>query len=405
MRRAIWGGLTVLVLAVLAVLGFLATHERVPEREIVFPAAEVRADRFLAATRLLRRLDIRVQRQRGFERPLPDPAGRVYLLAAPRGYLSQDAVAALRQAVEQGGHLVVESEALDKADPVFEAFGIARKALPKREDDTEFDDWSTFTNRLDPLPFNSPGLVEADWVAGEPLRVGMRGGEDLSIEGAVEWQMIGDLGEVRALHFRLGAGRVTAVNDIRFATNWGLGRNDEAEFLVQLLQLGGPPKALVILEPELPGLLAWLIEHAWRALLGLAVLVVLSLWIALPRRGRLLGDPELARRRLGEHLAASGRLVHAGGGDAALASALRTEARQRLQRHHPELAALAPSEQVRFSVERLKLSRRHAQRLFDPASQGEELMTLARAARALLLALEPRRPSTNPLYPSGSETR
>jgi hypothetical protein len=405
MRRAIWGGLAVLVLAVLAVMGFLATHERVPEQEIVFPAAETRADRFLAATRLLRRLEIPVQRQRGFERPLPDPAGRVYLLAAGRGFLSPSAIDALLQAVEQGGHLIVESEALANPDPVFDALGITREELPKREDEQAFDDWSHFSNRLDPLPLDSPGLVEADWVAGEPLRVGMRGGEDLSIAGEAEWQMVGDLGEVRALHFRLGSGRVTAVNDIRFATNWGLGRNDEAEFLWQLLELAGGPKALVILEPEVPGLLAWLLEHAWRALLGLAVLVVLALWIAMPRRGRLLGDPELARRRLGEHLAASGRLVHAGGGDVALASALRTEARQRLQRHHPELTALAPPEQVRFAVERLKLARRHAQLLFDPASQGEELLTLARAARALLLALEPRRPSTNPLYPSGSQTR
>jgi hypothetical protein len=405
MRRAIWGGLAVLVLAVLAVIGFLATHERVPEQEIVFPAAEARADRFLAATRMLRRLDIRVQRQRGFERPLPDPAGRVYLLAAPRGFLSEDAIAALLQAVGQGGHLIVESEAIDNDDPLFEAFGIARKELPEREDEEDFDDWSDFTNRLDPLPLDSPGLVEADWVDGEPLRVGMRGGEDLSIEGAPEWLMVGDQGEVRALHFRLGAGRVTAVNDIRFATNWGLGRNDDAEFLLQLLRLGGEPRVLVILEPELPGLLAWLLEHAWRALLGLAILVVLALWMAMPRRGRLRADPELARRRLGEHLAASGRLVHAGGGDAMLAAALRTEARQRLQRHHPELAALAPPEQVRFVVERLKLARRHAQLLFDPASQDPELLTLARAGRALLLALEPRRPSTNPLYPSGSETR
>lgn len=404
MRRLVWGIVAVLGMAVMAVVGFLATHERVSEQEIVWPAPEARADRFLAATRLLRRLEIPVQRQRGFERALPDPAGRVYLLAASRGFLSQDALAALVQAVEQGGHLIVESEAIDDADPVFDAFGIRRDPVPEREDEIDIDDWSDFSNRRDPLPAGSPGLVEADWVAGPPLRVGMRGGEDLSIEGDSEWTMVGDLGEVRALHFRRGGGRVTAVNDARFATNWGLGRNDEAEFLLRLLRLGGEPRALVILEPEVPGLIPWLLQHAWRALAGLVLLIGLAIWSAMPRRGRLRADPELARRRLGEHLSASGRLVHAGGGDDALAAALRSEAQHCLKRHHPELAGLPPAEQLRFVVERLKLPRRHAQALIDPATPGGDVLTLARAARGLLLVLEPNRPSSNPLYHPGSES-
>jgi hypothetical protein len=38
------------------------------------------------------------------------------------------------------------------------------------------------------------------------------------------------------LQFRLGEGLVTAVNDIEFAENWQIGRNDNAEFLWRLLQ-------------------------------------------------------------------------------------------------------------------------------------------------------------------------
>jgi hypothetical protein len=76
-----------------------------------------------------------------------------------------------------------------------------------------------------------------------------------------------------------------------------------------------------------------------------ALLLVVWLWRIAPRFGPMAPDPAPARRRLLDHLRASGRFQWSAGGAAALAESAREAALRRLARAQTDFAALAPAEQ------------------------------------------------------------
>lgn len=391
MRRGLATVLLLGLLLGLAALWFVRSYERREVSTPVPPQEQAWNNRFLAAARLLERFGVRSRYEVGLEGAPRYAAGSVIVLPAPRGHVSAAALARLRAAVQDGAHLIVESERTGSGDPVFDAFGL-RRAEPDRRSCQDAVGWDLgdWGDRREQIAVTSSSLLRVDSLGEPALRAAVAGAESLSSAEPPLWQLSGCDG-VRVLHRELGRGRLTAINDLRFAANWDLARADNAEFLWRLLQLGGAPAEVVFHGPPEGGLGQWLGRHAWRVLASLAVLVVLWLWSRMPRFGPVRADPEPVRRRLLEHLRASGRLLWSQQARAELARAAREAALTRVAREHPHARALAPADLVAFLQQRYGLPRLMAQAVVDASlpADAAAFIALARACRALHAA--PRR--------------
>lgn len=349
MRRAIWFTAASLAVVLLLAILFLYGFERVVEDEWRGPRAEAFANRWLAAERLLQRLGVPSRRVTTVEAEASD--GVVLVMAARRGAMSAATLEQLEQLVREGGHLIVESEPFAARDPVFDHFAIGRLEVEYEYLDDEHED-DGIRQRLpfefrDLLAANPPGsaLIPIALPGSEPLVALMSGGEDLYATEAT--YSVEHEGTTALLQLELGRGRVTALNDIQFLGNWQIGRNDHAELFWRLIAPGGKaPLRVLFYRGERIGLGAWLRQHALPALGGLALLVALALWHAIPRFGPIAPDPERARRRLLDHLRASGRLLWSAGQRDTLIEAAKTSALARVRAHHPHFALLDVGERA-----------------------------------------------------------
>ena len=115
--------------------------------------------------------------------------------------------------------------------------------------------------------------------------------------------------------------------------------HDHAELLWQLLDARRRRASCgVYCRPERLSLWGFLKEHAAPALAAGAALLVLWLWRIAPRFGPVAPDAPPARRRLLDHLRASGRYYWAKGLRARLVVAARDAALRRIARAQPDFA-------------------------------------------------------------------
>jgi hypothetical protein len=384
MKQRFWVAFAIAVLIALLATFVITQYEEVSESEAVPPSAEARRDRFLLATRLFERLDIATDRVGTLDSAEALPADAMLVVPAQRGVISRTGIERLMRFVEDGGHLVVESERHGLDDPVYDAFGIARVEYDW-DDDGPWDmgEYDAADKQAE-YPADWVGVVAIRVDSGAPaLRVLMRGGEALTATTKPLWKA-SDRGGVRALAVVVGRGRVTAVNDIGFATNFDLARADNAEFLSTLARSGGSTRVLFY-RGHTETLGQWLVRNAWAVLLALAALIVLWLWRVMPRFGPLLPDPEPVRRRLLDHLSASGRFFWSRGQRNRLVVAACRHAQAALLRRHPHLRGALDAEQAAFIARRFGIAPATAQRIIEPplVRDARELIELTRACADL----------------------
>lgn len=363
----------------LAVAWFLASHERAPRTEPIRPSAEAWVDHFLVARRLLDGFAIAQRNLDTIEAELPEGAA-VIVLPAGRGVVSPGALQRLQDSVAAGAHLIVESEEAE-LDPVLDAFGIVRVGA---DDDNYSREWwrSRWMLRTQSGVLDASELLTIERKESPPLRVTLHGPHTLESLYPTLWEARrGD--DVRALQLAHGEGRVTVVDDLGFAYNFVIGRNDNAEFLLWLVADPRPPAEVVFVAQRNTGLWPWLRDNAWTALIGLGLLLAVWLWSLAPRFGPLLPDPEPARRRLLDHLRASGRLLWAGRAGSELAAQGQAYALDAWERHYPHVRLLQPAARI-AQLQLAGLSLEQAQSLLGPAAtDGPALAAQMRAARAL----------------------
>jgi len=384
MKRVL-GLLAFVAFLTLGVLWFVQTHEQREVNTPVPPQQEAFEDKFLAAQRLLAKFEVKSRSVTGLETRYDIAPDAVLVLPAPRGMLSKEGAQRLREQVEQGGNLIVESESHEIGDVMLDTLQVTRTEHDLKPcSEPYFGEYASWRDRTQSASVKSMQLLDVDVLDGAPIRASMAGGETLSMEGETAWQLAGCDG-VRALHFALGQGRVTVVNDISFVTNWGIGRNDNAEFFWRLAQQGGKPGEVVFMGPTQAGLWSWLNMHAWRALAASAMLIMLWLWSLAPRFGPLRPDPEPVRRRLLDHLRANGRLLWQLGAKGELARAARELALARIAQEHPHARTLSTQDFSALLERRYQLPRAWIGLLLPGASANtpQSFLALIRACRVL----------------------
>ncbi|MGE0874579.1 MAG: DUF4350 domain-containing protein [Burkholderiales bacterium] len=339
--------------------------EHVPQRVWVGFQGEARRNPWHAAELLLARMGRQVQPARSVPALKALPADGVLLLPRRLGAISVAEQRALLDWVARGGHLIVEAEAPRQPDPILDALGVTRRTL----------------NARGPSRFVYPVLPGAP----APLKVEI--GEWRTLEAKAKALAFKGTQATYLLHLEHGAGRVSAITDLGFAGNLAIRHHDHAGFLWRLVQMKpGAGTVSFFHSPVRLSLTAWLQEHAWTAIVAGALLLALWLWRIVPRFGPVAPDPEPARRRLLDHLRASGRFQWSAGGGAELAEAAREAALRHVMRAHPEFAALDGAEREARLAALFALAPEDARRVLHPATHARHAAHAPHIAPAALVA-------------------
>jgi hypothetical protein len=251
--------------------------------------------------------------------------------------------------VKGGGHLIVAArpdpsgtaKGIDASDPLLKALGIETQRYGETGEVAEIV--QTIADKV----LESRKTTTVDFDAGEhPVEVAFTPRQRLATEADYDHLAEDDLGSA-VLHATLGAGRVTVLCDISPLQNARIGKHDHAEFLWRLIRLGpmGRPVRIVF-DEEMPALPAWLWHHAREAVIALALLLLAFMWNRVRRFGPLIDLPPPARRRLLEHIEASGQFLWRNGERPYLIEAVRRAVDAAAARRHPGWESLSPEERT-----------------------------------------------------------
>jgi len=375
------------------VIGMLYAFDEVRVNRPIAPVPEVRRNEYLGAMRSLEKLGLKADRIGVLDAVSGSNAVDVLIVKADRPIVTERTRTRLRQFVEQGGVLVFETNYVYDDDPLADAFGVTRGDVDydaieddvedhgneddfvDGDDDTaddessdeESEEWDEDAfadienefaadsprDRLKNRRFADEHLRRIKWPGGDILLVHLYGAESLSrfrTEPLHE-----DRSGVHVIKFGLGKGNVVVINDFDFMTNFEIARNDHAEFLWRIIQLHDDPKRVLFYHADRQHLGDWLAKHAWAPLWMIGLLVFLLIWRGMPRFGPVADDPEPVRRRLLDHLRATGNfLARANQREEISQSALRVVL-ARVKREFPQLGLANDNEVRDFLVKQFAL--------------------------------------------------
>lgn len=358
----------VLVCLALALSWFFSNFEQRTEKEAIGFQGKARRDRWLAAERMLQNMGAKASAVQSLPELDGLPNSATLILPNSRQALSPKSRRSLLNWVNRGGRLIVEAEPAYQPDPLLDAFGVRRKIVNATES-TKVDE-------------DSPRGREIIEIALPPEMAPVRALMDRHLDLQANKPIARFGGKANAvLLLQVGRGHVLALNDLEAFSNRSIGALDHAEFLWRIVQVDNGASAVFFFsDPKKLSLADWLRANAWAPLAGGALFLVLWLWGAAPRLGPVEPDPERSRRRLLDHLRASGRFLWAHDGAQLLVDAARDACMRRIARAHPDLLAAPETEREARTAELLGLDAEQSRLLFAqkaPARMIDFLHTIS----------------------------
>lgn len=376
-RLIIVGGLALLI--GLGVLWFREHYQKELVKERVGASGEARLRQFLAAERFAERMGRKAAEARSLPALDALPADAILLLPHGRQEFDRGRVARVLEWVANGGHLIVEAERVELQDPILDALGVTRIA---RET----------INSPAPLP---PRMFDAI-----VLKVPLATGRTLSVIFNETLRLdrldrdhrfaVKDRDALALVSIEHGDGMVTVSSTLDFARNARIGLQDNAEFLWTLLGLTSGREVIVYFRPERLSLWGFLKENAAPALVAGGLLLALWLWSIMPRFGPVAPDAPPGRRRLLDHLRASGRYFWVSGLRSRLVVAARDAALRRISRAQPDFAGAPAAERARRLASLAGISLEESQKFLTAAGamRGIEFIKVTQQAQRVHSALE-----------------
>lgn len=339
---------------------FYTNFERVEEEVYVGFKGEARTNPFLAAERFLNSRESPARSMVSLA-GMPRMDGTL-VIAGQRFDVGPERAGQLLGWVRAGGHLVVRADtglASDRAhteDWLLDKLGVSARIvsveyplLPTDVDIPEADDYLQV--------MFSPSRVLASRTAQPDTRVRGEYGDHLQ-------------------RYQLGKGYLTVLSDTAFMQNRSIGCYDHAAFLWHLTHYKRSGEIWLVYGGDMPPLWKWLWQHAWSVIVSAGVLLLA--WFALHRRrfGPLIAEPALARRRLLDHIKASGHFLWRNGRQTSLLKATRDALNQTLLSRHPIWSSASPEALSGFLAERVggEPTRVHLA-LFEPYPTHEHEFT------------------------------
>jgi len=336
--------------------------ERVPAKEWVGPSGEARLNPFLAAQRLAVRMGMRSRELRSLPQLDAQTPNGVLLMPNHRQALDAARIGRLLAWVGAGGHLIVEAEFPGVSDPLFDALGVARE-----------------TGKV----LDKPLAIE---VQGRKLAVSFVDAMALKPKAGAPRLRGGD----KLYSFERGKGFVTVATSLHFARNGLIGEHDNAVFFWTLATLTPAAELRVYFRPERLSLWDFLAQNALPALVAAGLLLFAWLWHIAPRFGPVPPDLPPARRRLLDHLRASGRYFWANGLRNRLVVAARDAALWRLARAQPDFAVAPQKERAERLASLIGISQEEAGRFLGAGGnmRGADFIRVTQHAQRIHSALE-----------------
>jgi hypothetical protein len=322
------GLLIALVLAICGASGywFYTNFEKVQKEIDVGFHGAARVNDLLAAQRYFESFGVTTRSVEGLTE-FPPPSATLIIPSA-RYEMGADEAQRLRRWVEAGGHLVVvPSSAFDdeyeSADPLLDPLGIQVREVE------------------DP---QSEGLVDVDWPdSGDFMTVHMDTYVRLD-RAQTKNKILLELADedgVYLLRLALGRGVITVLSDADFFTNYRIAQHDHAAYLWRVAQLDNSRPIWLVYKDSMPPLHRWLMQHAWTALIAGGLDLILWLWAASRGFGPILAAEPLRRRRLMDHVDATGRFLWRAGQGEQLMKGARQALYRALEIRHPAWAGIA----------------------------------------------------------------
>ena len=351
--------------AVLLVAGgvwFYTNFARVEERVDVGFKGEARTNPLLAARRFLDRGESRARSMASLV-GLPRTDGTL-VMAAQRFDVGPERADQLLGWVRAGGHLVVTANAAPTGDrPPAEDWLLDKIGVVSVHGSAE----------LPRLPANVD-VPEAD----DFLQVMFSPSQTLRARSGAPEQVVRGEGGDHVLRYRLGKGFLTVLSDSAFMQNRSIGCYDHAAFLWYLTHFKRNGEIWLVYGGDMPPLWKWLWQQAWMVWVSAGVLLLA--WAARHRLrfGPLVTPPALARRRLLDHIRASGHFLWQNGQQASLLKTTRDVLKRTLAARHPALSGASSAALAGFLGERVGSDPERVRRaLFEPYPRHEHEFTEA----------------------------
>lgn len=161
------------------------------------------------------------------------------------------------------------------------------------------------------------------------------------------------------LQIKHGQGLISLAATLEFAENHQIDKVDHAEFFWWLLHSHKPDfkQVWLINQDTLPGLRTLLMQYASPVLWMVALLLLASFWALIPRFGAFIPEPIPERRRILEHIKASGQFMwkRQNEGKKQLLESTRQAIRQTARTQIPGWQWLAAPQQTEQLTQHLKL--------------------------------------------------
>ena len=366
---------TVLVLLTVGIVFYIgywlySHYEYISETVEVGFQGEARDNPLLAAERLLERMGTTAKTVHALPNVKDDLGSQDTLVLLQYGtFFSDDQTQQLFHWLDDGGHLIMSSDTLHDVvgkttktnlDPLLKKLRVYRHQNGLDKDKiaqappTQFV-WAQY--RLQ-VAFNPDYYLEPSYY--DPVKE------------------ISDKHGIHFLFYYYGNGIISVLSDLVFIENGQIGEHDHAQFLWHLVHFERPAARVWLLRTQakvegdgtgtpfekIPPLWTLLWTTMWTVIISAAILLLFWLWTASRRFGSLLPTPPRARRRLLEHIEASGHFLWRQEQAHTLLHGARQALLKRLESVHPDWTHLSHAE----------LSQRLAQVCELPADEIEEAL-------------------------------
>jgi hypothetical protein len=330
---------------ILSYLGYWFYHNFEYETKTVEVGfkGKARDNSFLAAERLLERMGTPAKTVQ----TLPKIESNLNIqdtlvLFNYNAFLSEKRTEQLLNWVDEGGHLIITSETIydvlgrtNQYDPLLKILGIYR-----------------YQNALENSKIVQALPTEFIWIK-YPLKVTFN--PDYHLEYSREpAEQIDDQYGTHLLFYYWGNGMINVLSDLEFLDNTHIGKVDNAQFLWLLVNLERPAKQVWFVEVPASGdgmdiasetqissfwVLLW--NHTQAIIITTSILLFFWLWAVSRRFGSILPPPPRTRRRLLEHIEASGHFLWRQGQAHVLLHSTRQALLKRLDSVHPDWIRLS----------------------------------------------------------------
>lgn len=354
-------GLLALVIFVVGCLWFLQNYELKEVSSYTGYRGEARTNDLFAARLFLNRMGLPASREDGLTK-LPS-TDTVIVLDTGRYTMSPQKIQSLLAWVEAGGHLITRArvdyatEEAAKADE--ESVDTEKRDLLQQSLQVEIGAHALLDDEDLPFTLQLPHQPQ-------PLKLEIDFFNALVTKNPIAQAYQAD-NKNFLLQIPLGQGLISLAATLEFVENHQIDTAQHAEFFWWLLHSHNPKfkQVWLVNQDTLPGLSNLLRQYAWPVLLMSALLLIAIFWALIPRFGAFIPEPIPERRRILEHIQASGQFMwkRQAQGKQQLLDSTRHALRQTARTRIPGWQWLTPQPQTQQLAHYLQLTPDHYQSL------------------------------------------